>query len=484
MDRDFLDRDDRSLGTPPARGLAQVRGTARLRSGTASGRTGAQAEAGKRASPGFAHGSEAVGGTLENYLRSIRDLPVLSWPETVALAETIEAQRTEFLRTMYSIPATARGILERWRERKARGHVTAALSAGYRDGTGRDWGRQIDAVLAELERMLAQRERLTASRSQRAPRQRAALEARIEDRLAGAGIAFEVVFDIYLEFLEASRVRDRGRLGYRLGLDASAARERMKRAQRAIHRLDEAKQTFVRHNLKLVVKCAKEYRNMGVPFIDLIQEGNLGLIRAVEKFDHRRGFKFSTYAVWWIHQSMIRVIQNHSRTVRVPSHMYDLQLRYRRVDRELRRRYGRDPTRKELARELGMTLEALERLEATKKPIASIHALVPGTDSLALEDLLEDEGVEEPSEEIELREVRRELEDLLEDLNPRERSILEWRFGLQDDSVLTLEEIGKRIGLSRERVRQIQARALGRLRQRIEEQPRLAALALSVGAAE
>jgi RNA polymerase primary sigma factor len=269
---------------------------------------------------------------------------------------------------------------------------------------------------------------------------------------------------------------DRADAAVRRRQRASGARKEFARARAALERHDAAKQRFVRHNLRLVVKVAKRYRNLGVSFPDLIQEGNLGLIRAVEKFDHRRGFMFSTYAIWWIHQAMIRAIQNHSRTVRVPSHMYDLQLRYRRADEELRHRLGRTPRAGELAAELGLDPEAFTHLTSTLTPIASLHAPLADTDSLSLEDSLEDEAAPDPIAQVDRRQVRGELARLLVVLSPRERSILDWRFGLSNDDPQTLEDIGKRLNLSRERVRQLTGRALEKLREQPGSRRLLASL--------
>ena len=386
---------------------------------------------------------------LSHYLRAITDIPVLGRDETYALAEIMEREREAFLDAAFAIPATATALLERWRERQRAGRVTGILSAHHRDKGGGDWGRRIDA----------------------------ALDARIAAQLRRADLAFEVVLGIFRELDRAdATARGRGSVARRRGRPSATVRDAFARARAALERHDAAKQRFVRHNLRLVVKVAKRYRNLGVSFPDLIQEGNLGLIRAVEKFDHRRGFMFSTYAIWWIHQAMIRAIQNQSRTVRVPSHMYDLQLRYRRADEELRRRLGRIPRAGELAAELGLDAEAFAHLTSTMAPIASIHAPLADTDSLSLEDALEDEAAPDPIAEVDRVEVRGELARLLVVLNPRERRILDWRFGLSGDEPQTLEDIGKRLNLSRERVRQLTGRALEKLREQPESQRLLASL--------
>jgi RNA polymerase primary sigma factor len=415
---------------------------------------------------------------LSHYLRAITDIPVLGRDETYALAEIMEREREAFLDAAFAIPATATALLERWHERQRAGRVTGILSAHHRDEGGGDWGRRIDAALGRLDRLVAERERRASARPPAGGRELAALDARIAAQLRRAELAFEVVLASFRELDRAVAAARPGR-GDRVRCRArpsATVRDAFARARAALERHDAAKQRFVRHNLRLVVKVAKRYRNLGVSFPDLIQEGNLGLIRAVEKFDHRRGFMFSTYAIWWIHQAMIRAIQNHSRTVRVPSHMYDLQLRYRRADEELRRRLGRIPRAGELAAELGLDAEAFGHLTSTLAPIASIHAPLADTDSLSLEDSLEDEAAPDPIAEVDRVEVRGELVRLLVVLSPRERRILDWRFGLSGAEPQTLEEIGKRLDLSRERVRQLTGRALEKLREQPESQRLLASL--------
>jgi len=393
---------------------------------------------------------------LVSYLRSISQTPVLSREQQYEIAGALEAHRAAFLAAIFAVQATANAIVRRWRERKAAGYVTATLSAHHLDGSGRDLSAEIDRAIGSLEKLVARRDAVARPRG--TERQTELLGRRIARALCEAELVFEVVVEAYREVAKAaasSRRRSRGQ---------AAERESLEVARCSLASYEVTKQRFVRHNLKLVVKFAKQYRGMGVPFLDLIQEGNLGLIRAVEKFDHHRGHKFSTYAAWWIHQAMIRAVQKHSRTVRAPSHVYDLQLRYKRAERQLRGRTTAEPSRTEIAAELGLSALEIDRLVSTMMPIASTHAPLAGTESLTLDDALADDTLVDPGETLDRRVVENEMHDLLEDLEPRERAVIECRFGLGDESIQTLQVIGQRLGLSRERVRQIEAKALERLR--------------------
>ena len=230
-------------------------------------------------------------------------------------------------------------------------------------------------------------------------------------------------------------------------------------AQKARERLTQA-------NLRLVISVAKKQRGYGVPFADLVQEGNIGLMRAVEKFDHRLGYKFSTYAHWWIRQAVGRAITDQSRTVRVPVHMHENMRKLMKTRDRLYQKHGRRPTREELASEMGVASDAVDWLKTVKasQPISLETPL--GQDGSQLGDFIEDVATPQPADEAAIGLLRSQLSQALESLSARERRVIELRYGLEDGYSLTLEEVGTKLGLTRERIRQIQKEALAKLRHR------------------
>ncbi len=227
----------------------------------------------------------------------------------------------------------------------------------------------------------------------------------------------------------------------------------------------KARRELAERNLRLVVSIAKRYRGRGLPFSDLIQEGNRGLMRAVDKYEHRLGFKFGTYATWWIRQGITRALADNARTVRVPCHQVGTLAAIERVRGELSIRIGREPTLEEIAKVLGVTVEEAQALRVVARHPVSLHEPLGGDGERALEDFLDDPGAVNPGLTVDQHLLRERIGEVLRSLTPREREVIELRFGLKDGHPRTLEEVARAYGITRERIRQIEARGLLKLRQ-------------------
>ena len=422
---------------------------------------------------------------LVSYFRDIAAIPTLTKEHEVLLAKEIEASTLAFRDGMRSVPFVAAEVVAIWRNLKAEDRVTGKMSESFGSGSpdGEDLTVRVDTALSKVELCLKQREELVSGvkKIKDPVTGLERLDRRIGQRLKDADLSMQILGRIRRKLLERRRAAHRierelraGRverveqslasLERDLGLGIEPFLQRMRAIEDSWHRLMEVKNTFVQHNLKLVVAIAKDFRNMGISFQDLIQEGNLGLIRAVEKFDYHRGHKFSTYAVWWIRQAFIRAIQNHSRTIRIPSHVHDTLLKYHRAYAELETRLGREPTPRELGEALKMTAEAVEQLQRMTREPVSLEAEVRGTDTKQVKDYVKDPEAKSPVEGLDHNRLERETQDSISLLSDREQNILRWRFGMGGEKEHTLEEIGAKLGLSRERVRQLEARALAKLR--------------------
>ncbi len=237
----------------------------------------------------------------------------------------------------------------------------------------------------------------------------------------------------------------------------------LKTFQNRVHIGRRAKEKMVQSNLRLVVSIAKKYMNRGLSFQDLIQEGSLGLIRAAEKFDHEKGYKFSTYATWWIRQAITRAIADQSRTIRLPVHLYETISRIKKTTKLLSQEMGRKPTEEEIATRMEMTIEKLRFIAKSAQLPISLETPIGKEEDSRLGDFIESDG-ETPEDQVSKNLLREDLEKVLDSLSPRERDVLRLRYGLDDGRMKTLEEIGQIFNVTRERIRQIEAKALRKLR--------------------
>lgn len=275
-------------------------------------------------------------------------------------------------------------------------------------------------------------------------------EEKPEDLTAPPGVKINDPVRMYLK--EIGRV------------DLLTAEEEVNLALRIEEGDQEAKQRLAEANLRLVVSIAKRYVGRGMQFLDLIQEGNMGLMKAVEKFDYKKGFKFSTYATWWIRQAITRAIADQARTIRIPVHMVETINKLIRIQRQLLQDLGREPTPEEIGAEMDLPTEKVrEILKIAQEPV-SLETPIGEEDDSHLGDFIEDHDATSPSENAAYELLKEQLEDVLDTLTDREENVLRLRFGLDDGRTRTLEEVGKVFGVTRERIRQIEAKALRKLR--------------------
>jgi len=247
-------------------------------------------------------------------------------------------------------------------------------------------------------------------------------------------------------------------------VDLLTAEEEVALAKRVEKGDQEAMDMLAQANLRLVVSIAKKYMGRGLHFLDLIQEGNIGLMRAVEKFDWRRGFKFSTYATWWIRQAITRAIADQAKVIRIPVHMVETINKYKKIERQLEQKLQRPPTPEEVAKVMGIEPEKAQEIERISQDTTSLETPVGKEEDTRLKEFIKDEVTVSPFDSASQELLKGHIDEVLETLNPREKRVLALRFGLKDGRTRTLEEVGREFGVTRERIRQIEAKALRKLR--------------------
>jgi RNA polymerase primary sigma factor len=392
------------------------------------------------------HDDPAQSDLVGQYMRSISAVPVLTREDQTALGRELAAAADRFRTLVIELPSAALTLWKIWRDRKVKGYSMSPMSIHYRDGSGQDHGARIDSAFEKIGDLLDHDDSGEPIRATKTVHQ-----ATIVPLLHAADIATPCLLD----GLRARVERDGA-----LETDAAQARE----AASAYEDFSRLRARFTLHNTKLVIMVAKRFRNMGVPFLDLIQEGNRGLMRAVELFDAERGNAFSTYAVWWIRQSLIRALQTQARSVRIPSKLLDLGRKGRETTAKVAQKTFSEPGMVDLADELGVDEQRLSKAMAADSMPMSIDAPLPGTEDLKLSDTLEDLASSNAEYEIDRELIENRVQNALVGLPEREREVIRQRFGMGDWEPCTLQSIATRMGISRERVRQLETRALEELR--------------------